>query len=449
MNDNRAFKFTAMFIFIAILCYLAFAGLGPINARIIKGADDIRTGIDIRGGISAIMVPDYPEGTTGRDVAADLSSARSIIELRLDAQGIFDKSINVDTTNNRLIIDIPLSDRITSDKPREALNELGSTGQLSFYEVSDEDAYAFQSRTKDPTDIVKIGEPILTGDDVVHASQSPAQTGYYNVNLKINQAGVTRFADATSRLSGHFIGIFIDDECISAPRVRDRIDSADFIIEGSFDLTEAKDLADKIRFGALPVPLRAVSVDSISALLGQGAMDTAVTAGIVAFIIICLFMVLRYRLPGLIACFALSALIALQILFLANTGISITLPGIGGIILSIGMGVDANVIIYERIKEELRSGKTLRASIDSGFKRAFVAIFDSNITTIIVAVVLIILGSGAVRGFGVTLALGVVLSFFTSVTITKILLKSVTTFEFARNKWLYGFKEVKDGGANA
>ncbi|MDI9513862.1 MAG: protein translocase subunit SecD [Bacillota bacterium] len=441
MKDNRAFKFFAMLVVIAILCFLAFLGLGPEDGRIIKGAGEIRTGIDIRGGISAIMVPDYPEGTEGRNVAEDLASARSIMELRLDAQGIFDKNINVDATNNRIIIDIPWAQNETNFDPRAAIDELGSTGRLTFREVSYEDAMLPLEQ------IPATGSIILDGEDLKTASQSQhPQTGFYNVDLELKDSGVEKFAEATGRMIGQFIGIFIDDECISAPRVNTRINTSQFYIEGNFSLEEAKALADKIRFGALPVPLKPVSVDAISAQLGQGALDVAVKAGIVAFVLICLFMIAYYRLPGLLASLALLALVSLQILFLSNTGISLTLPGIGGIILSMGMGVDANVIIFERIKEELRSGRTLRASIESGFKRAFVAIMDSNVTTIIVAVVLFIMGTGPVKGFGVTLGLGVVLSFITAVTITKVLIKNITAFGFARNRKLYG---VKEGGAEA
>ena len=441
MKDNRAFKFFAMLVVIAILCFLAFLGLGPEDGRIIKGAGEIRTGIDIRGGISAIMVPDYPEETEGRNVAEDLASARSIMELRLDAQGIFDKNINVDATNNRIIIDIPWAQNETNFDPRAAIDELGSTGRLTFREVSYEDAMLPLEQ------IPATGSIILDGEDLKTASQSQhPQTGFYNVDLELKDSGVEKFAEATGRMIGQFIGIFIDDECISAPRVNTRINTSQFYIEGNFSLEEAKALADKIRFGALPVPLKPVSVDAISAQLGQGALDVAVKAGIVAFVLICLFMIAYYRLPGLLASLALLALVSLQILFLSNTGISLTLPGIGGIILSMGMGVDANVIIFERIKEELRSGRTLRASIESGFKRAFVAIMDSNVTTIIVAVVLFIMGTGPVKGFGVTLGLGVVLSFITAVTITKALMKNITAFGFARNRKLYG---VKEGGAEA
>ena len=263
MKDNRAFKFFAMLVVIAILCFLAFLGLGPEDGRIIKGAGEIRTGIDIRGGISAIMVPDYPEGTEGRNVAEDLASARSIMELRLDAQGIFDKNINVDATNNRIIIDIPWAQNETNFDPRAAIDELGST-PAPFREVSYEDAMLPLEQ------IPATGSIILDGEDLKTASQSQhPQTGFYNVDLELKDSGVEKFAEATGRMIGQFIGIFIDDECISAPRVNTRINTSQFYIEGNFSLEEAKALADKIRFGALPVPLKPVSVDAISAQLGQ------------------------------------------------------------------------------------------------------------------------------------------------------------------------------------
>ena len=185
----------------------------------------------------------------------------------------------------------------------------------------------------------------------------------------------------------------MDEQFISAPIVNDRIDGGNAVITGQANATEAAELAATIRSGSLPFRLIATKVDSISPQLGEGAMNVAVNAGIVAFFLICLFMILVYRLPGLIANIALLGLVTLTILCIAWTGISITLPGIGGIILSVGMGVDANVIIFERIKEELRAGKTLRAAIEQGFSRAFTSVLDSNVTTLITAVVLYIMGS--------------------------------------------------------
>lgn len=442
MNDNRITKLITVVLVIIILCYLAFAGLGPVNGRIIKGSNDLRTGIDIRGGISAIMVPVYPQGPTGRDIGKDLDSARAIMENRLDAQGIYDKSIYVDKTNNRIVIDIPWATNETEFNPRNALNELGSTGSLTFQRVKPEDEGKPISELKPNTEPNGI---ILAGEDVQNASyaQNP-QTGFYEVDLEFKSSGVDKFSKATGELVNHPIAIFIDEICLSAPNVNTQITGTKASIEGNFTMDEAKSLADKIRFGALPCKLEPVSVDTISPQLGKGSLEVAVKAGFVAFLIVCLFMLVLYRLPGLTSIIALSGLLALQILFLANTNISVTLPGIGGIILSIGMSVDANVIIFERIKEELKGGRTLRASIDTGFKRAFIAILDSNVTNLIVAVILYIMGSGPIKGFGVTLGIGVLFSFFSAITASRMMLTGVTAFSFGKNKWMYGVKE--EGG---
>mgnify|MGYP000951496494 FL=1 len=437
MNDKRTFKLFVMVLIIAIICVLAFTGLGPADARIIKSVNDIRTGIDIRGGISAILVPVYPNGSEGRNIRQDLESSRSIIEDRLDAQGIYDKSIIIDATNNRLIIDIPWAANETEFNPRKALDDLGSTGALTFQEVDDKD---FNTPAEA---LVPTGRIVLTGEDVQTASVAQDKNGQYMVLLKLKPSGVEAFSKATAENIGRRIAIFIDDLCISAPVVESHITSSEATITGNFTFDSAKALADKIRFGALPTKLEPVKVDSISAQLGQGALEVAIRAGIVSFILVCIFMILYYRLPGLISCFTLSTLLALQILTLANFDISVTLPGIGGIILSIGMSIDGNVVIFERIKEELKEGKSLRAAIDSGFKRAFVAILDSNVTTIMTAIVLFILGSGPVRGFGITLFFGTLFSFFSAVTATKIMLKGITVFDFAKNKWLFGLNGGK------
>ncbi len=437
MNDNRTFKLFVIVLIIAVICVLAFTGLGSVDSRIIKGVNDIRTGIDIRGGISAILKPVYPNGSEGRNLKQDLESSQSIIEDRLDAQGIYDKSINIDESNNRLIIDIPWAANETEFDPRKALDDLGSTGALTFQEVNDEDFYTPEE------DLVPTGRIVLTGEDVQTASSFQDQNGQYMVQLKLKSSGVEAFSKATAESIGKKIAIFIDDMCISAPRVDSQITSTEATISGSFTFESAKALADKIRFGALPTKLEPIKVDSISAQLGKGALEVAVKAGIISFILVCIFMILYYRLPGLVSVIALSGLLALQILTLANFNISLTLPGIGGIILSIGMSIDGNVVIFERIKEELQEGKTLRSSIESGFKRAFVAILDSNVTTIITAVVLYIFGSGPVRGFGVTLFFGTLFSFFSAVTASKMMLQGVSAFRFSKNKWLFGLNGGK------
>lgn len=437
MNDKRIMKFYISVLVILAICVVAFTGIGPESTRIIKGVNDIRTGIDIRGGISAILQPEYPEGAEGRDIDADLSVSKDIIEKRLDAKGIYDKSINIDHTNKRLVIDIPWAANETEFDPRESIKELGSTGKLTFQEVDYDNGESY----KLPEEIEPSGRIVISGEDVKNAQAVYAE-GKHMIILELKQSGVEAFSKATRENIGKQIAIFIDDNCISAPVVDEPITSGEATISGSFTFEAAKDLADKIRFGALPAKLVPVKVDAISAQLGQGALEVAIKAGIISFILVCLYMILYYRLPGLISVIALSGLVALQILVLSNFNISVTLPGIGGIILSIGMSIDGNVVIFERIKEELRGGKTLRSSIDAGFKRAFVAILDSNVTTIITAVILYALGSSSVKGFGITLFFGTLFSFFSAITASKMMLQGVSAFSFARKKWLFGVKET-------
>ena len=200
----------------------------------------------------------------------------------------------------------------------------------------------------------------------------------------------------------------------------------------------ARDLAATIRSGALPFKLEIKEVNAISSILGESALKTCIVAGAVAITLVWIFMLFCYRVPGIIADIALLAHTVIQLLVLAWLGISITLPGIAGIILSIGMGVDANVIIFARIKEELKNGKTLSASIDVGFKKAFAAVFDANMTSLIASFVLYIFGSGPIQSFAITLGLGVVLSFLTAVTASRIMIQSVSGVNITKHKWLYG-----------
>jgi preprotein translocase subunit SecD len=227
--------------------------------------------------------------------------------------------------------------------------------------------------------------------------------------------------------------------------VQDKIIGGDGIItmgaaNSKETVAQSKDLAETINAGALPFNLTAVEKKSISPILGKNALNVSLKAGVVALLLVWLFMLVYYRLPGILANIALLLHTVIQIQFIAYNHITLTLPGIAGIILTIGMGVDANVIIFERIKEELKNGKTLRAAIDVGFKRAFAAILDANITTTITGLVLWYFGSGPVKSFAITLIIGVLLSFFTAITASRILLKSVSDVNIAKHRWLYGAK---------
>jgi len=263
------------------------------------------------------------------------------------------------------------------------------------------------------------------------------------VTLKLTSEGAQKFAEATERLIGKKIAIFMDDTLIVAPTVEDVITGGNAIITGQRSAKEAGQLADTIRAGALPFRMVAEEVRSISPILGEGALKVTIKAGIIALILIILFMIVYYRLAGIIASIALLGLVSITVFFIALTGITLTLPGIAGIILTIGMGVDANVIIFERIKEEIQDGKTIGAAVDTGFKRAFTAILDSNITTVLTAIVLYWLGSGPIKGFAITLGIGVVFSFLTAVTATKIMLKSLISAKFAKNPKAFGIRRLQ------
>jgi len=431
LKKHGGLKFLIIILLLGIMTYLAIYGSSTLG---IPGVNDIRLGIDIRGGVYAQFYPDVPlEEITQSQVDA----ARRIIEERLDNKGIFDKNITVEYDKKRIIVEIPWKPGEAEFDPQATINELGETALLTFQEVDEElrDEYGRYLPT---------GKIIIQGDDVEEAvPQQLRDTGDIVVGLKLTSDAAERFAEATGRLVEKPIAIFMDDNLISAPIVSEKITGGNaYITLGGLShqekISEAKRLAETINAGALPFGLVTKDLKTISPILGEGALKVTINAGIVSFFLVFLFMLLNYRLPGLLANIALSWLVVLQLLAISTLRVSLTLPGIAGIILSIGMGVDSNIIIFERVKEELRSGKTLRASIDLGFKRAFTAILDSNITTLIAAAVLYWLGTGPIKGFAVTLTIGVLLSFFTAVTASRIMLKSVSSMDIAKHHWLYG-----------
>lgn len=425
MKSSNILKFFIVILVFAVCAYLAYNEVSN---------NKIRTGIDIRGGVSAILEPDIPEGSfIDQQINDGLESAKVILDRRLENKQIYDGSVVIDPVNKRINVDIPFAAGETNFDPQATISELGRTALLTFQEVD-------KTMLDEKGRYLPTGKIVLQGTQVKDAYPATNEKGEWVVMLELDPSGVESFAEATGRLIGEPIAIFMDNEYISAPIVDDRIDGGKATITGQRDSKEAANLAATIRSGALPFRLVAAKVDSISPQLGQGALNVAINAGIVGFILVCLFMILVYRMPGFLASIGLFGLVVLTILSIAWTGISITLPGIGGVILAIGMGVDANAVIFERIKEELRAGKTFRTAVDTGFDRAFAAVLDSNVTTLITAVVLYVLGSGPVKGFALTLGIGVAISFLTAVTATKAMLQAVTGVEFAKNKWLYGVK---------
>ena len=413
MRINKNMYIIVILLIIGI-ALTAFFGInaGPIK---IKGMNELRFGIDIRGGVEAV----YEAKDLNRiPTETELESARVIMETRMDAQNILDREITIDKENGQILIRFPWKSGEIDFNPQAAIAELGETARLTF---------------RDPK-----GNILVEGKDVKESVvQIDRKTNKPVVTLVFNAEGKQLFADATEKLIGQRISIYMDETMISSPTVNEKIPNGEAIISNMGSVEEAKNLSDKINSGALPFSLVTRNHSTITPTLGSGALDVMIKAGLLSFLFICLFMVYLYRLPGLTACFALVLQTSLQMLFLSIPQMTLTLPGIAGIILSLGMGVDANVIISERIKDEIRDGKSVGSAIDAGYHKAFSAVFDGNLTTIIVAIILMMFGSGTMLSFGYTLLVGCVLNFVSGVGVTRIITKSLSRNNQFRKKSLY------------
>lgn len=417
-SKSKATFWIVLGVTIALL-FLALYGLhlGSLN---IKGANEMRFGIDIRGGVAATYTPkDLGRSPTSEE----LEKAKTIIETRMDAQNISDREITVDSTHGGILVRFPWKSDETNFDPQKAISELGETALLTF---------------KDPD-----GNVVLEGSDVKKSYASTSQQdGSFVVNLELTDSGAKKFSDATGRLIGKPISIYMDETEISAPTVQTQITDGSAIITGQKSLKEAKELAAKINAGSLPFAMEANDAQIISPTLGHDALEVMVRAGGLAFLLVCIFMLFYYRLPGVVACVALTLQVVGQLLALSIPQFTLTLPGIAGVILSIGMGVDANVIVSERIKEELNAGKTLRSAINLGFDRAFSSVFDGNITVIIVSIVLLCLGSGSLLSFGYTLLCGVIMNFVAGVTASRLMISSLSEYEPLQKPALFGARRM-------
>lgn len=439
-------RYLSFFIILAItLCVAAMAGYGLTigDTTYVKSAKDIRTGIDIRGGVNATFVPADDSITP---TAEELEAARAIFETRLDSEGILDYTITTDSENKAVIVEFPWKSDEKDYDPQAAIDELGATANLTFCSLKkDADGNPVDA---DGNSILATGNApvpdkvLLSGKDI-KSSAAVYQDGQYLVSLEFTDEGTTAFTEATTAYLNDYIGIFLDDVAISWPTVNATIDTGEAVIEGSFTSDDAQDLAAKINAGALPYAMTSSNYNAVSATMGTKALTVMLYAGLVAAIIICLFMLIMYRIPGLVACINLVLQLGIQLLIFSNLGLTITLPGIAGVILSIGMSVDSNVIISERIREEMRKGKSVIGAIDTGYGRALTAIIDCNLTTAIVALLLIFLGTGSVLSFGYTLLIGIILNFLSSVLVSKTMLRSLSSYKLLKNPKLYGYKEVQ------
>ena len=456
-KKGKSWPLFVVAILIVVFSLTAIFGVsyqyGDTKNIYIKGASDIRFGIDIRGGVDVTFMPAGDVDATPEQMTA----AKTVIEDRLVGLGITDYESYVDSNKDRIIVRFPWKTGEADFNPQTAIDEIGTTAKMVFRKGSTAN-----------------GEEILSGDDVTSANAAYNETEGWVVQLKFNSAGAAAFADATTEQAANngTISIWLDDENISTATVNEAITGGEAIIKGNFDQDSASSLANQINSGALPFALSAESYSTISPSLGAKSLEVMVLAGIIAFALVAVMMIVRYRLPGTIATISLFGQVAATLAvvsgyFTVFPGSTLTLPGIAGIILGIGMGVDANVITAERIKEELAKNKTLPAAVKSGFKMGLTPIIDGNVTIVIVAAIL--MGAfgptdgfwakvfnpiffwfgpstaGTVYSFGFTLLTSVLLNFVFGVWATRVMIRGAVHCKALRNPWLYGGK--KDGTA--
>jgi SecD/SecF fusion protein len=424
---KRIFVFLGMLAVIAALITVAFTGADLMFVEIPSVEEGIVPGLDLSGG-SIITYEAIADAVS----TEEMNTVQAMLRQRLTALGYTEASLYV-SGDKRITIEIP-----NLDDPEEAVRQIGSTAQLEFRDYT--------------------GEVWMTGDMVESARTAfaPVRDGGSSVHHVImtffpqyrdTWADVTRFA-AQQPSPNNYVAIYMDDEMVFNPSVESEFavtgitgDSCIVTFGGSRDASvTSRDFANFIQIGRLPFELRQVQLSTVGPTLGAEALRTSLIAGIIGLGLIILVMLLYYRLPGLMAAIALLLYTALIAVILAMMRVNLSLPGIAGIILSIGMATDANIVIFERIKEELRSGKTVRSSVESGFKRARTAIIDSNITTMIAGFVLLMFGTGPIRGFATTLLVGVALSMFTALIVTQMLLKQMAMLGVVK-LWFYGVKE--------
>lgn len=417
MNSKRVF-FIVFFLTVTLFC-ISLLGIKIGNLEL-KGANQMRYGIDIRGGVEAT----YEPKDLGRPATeGELEAARTIIETRMDAKNITDRDVTIDKNNGKVLVRFPWKSDEADFNPQKAVSELGETAKLTF---------------RDP-----VGKIVLEGTDVKKSSARLSQTnGGPVVVLELSSKGTQKFTEATGKLIGQEISIYMDETKVSSAMVKTQITGGNAMIENMKSLEAASALSNKINSGSLPFSLVVKNCNIISPTLGSNALSVMIMAGKVAFLLVCLFMLLYYRLPGLVACIALVLQVTGQLLALSVPQFTLTLPGIAGVILSIGMGVDANIIVSERIKEELNAGKTLGRAIELGFQRAFSSVFDGNITVIVVAVILILLTSGSMLSFGYTLLCGVIMNFVAGVTASRLMIGSLSNFGVLRKPAYFGARRV-------
>lgn len=457
-------------------------------------------GLDLQGGSHLVYQADFKD-VESADQADALNSVRDTIERRVNSFGVSEPLVQVQG-RDQIVVELPGIDDVN-----KAIEQIGQTPLMEFRTQGEPTAQAATVGADGQVDLGSI-DPIaaagwqktgLSGKQLKKATADiqAAGTGSVSnqvvVRLQFDEEGTRLFSDLTQSNIGKQIAIFLDGEILSAPTVQSAITNGEAVITGSFSADEAKDLATRLNSGALPVPIKLISQQNVGASLGQESIDKSIIAGLIGMLLIIIFMIANYRFPGVLAIVALlfyvllsiavfkigisiTAVILVGVFFLLGLTVSrwfgalalisyialmllngvspvtLTLAGIAGFILSIGMAVDANILIFERLKEEIRSGKDIKKAIDDGFARAWLSIRDSNVSSLITCVILYMFGTPSIKGFAVTLAIGILISMFTAITITRTFLKLFVTGKVMSHPWLFGVsmrrKEISNTTAN-
>lgn len=459
--SRRTINLILILVLFAVVILIALPGTSSSIGQKIGRSLDTVLGLDLRGGLQVLLEVDLPEDTVID--AQSLNDARAILENRSNGLGVSEVSFQI-AGNRRIVGEFP---GLTNTE--EVIAVLKETGQLEFVELgttnlpegmviktdygqsastepveSTGDAADTAVDEEDPTQ--KIWHTVMTGKDLKSVGVTQDQMGQFVVSFELTPEGAKIFGDYTTQNIGKYLAIVLDKRIISAPVINSAITEGAGMIEGNFTRESANALSVQLRYGSLPIPLKVVESRAVGPTLGQDSIRKSVLAGVIGLAVVILFMVIYYRLPGFIASLALVMYSLMTLALFKLIPVTLTLPGIAGFVLSIGMAVDANILIFERLKEELRSGRTLTNAIDLGWRRAWLSIRDSNISTLITCAILYWFGSnfGAtlVKGFSLTLAIGVLVSLFTALIVTRTFLHVVLdNIKFAEHPKWFGVQE--------
>ncbi len=431
MSGKNIFTLAGIWVMIAVISYAALFGITAGGIGIKSIGDSMKLGLDIEGGV--VLVYEAKTDKSGPELKALMDQVKAVMEKRINEMGLTEPKVSV-SGDKRIRIELPgVADADA------AIQQVGKTAKLEFALVN-QGAMVQDGVPFDPS----MGSVMLTGDNVQNSRYVTDENGRPAVSLEFDKDGGTKFGEMTTLASvsgGLQIAIILDGKVISAPRASKPIPDGNAQITGNFTVDEASGLSALIRGGALPAELVEVQTSIIGPTLGKDSLVNAVMAAKIGFALVVVFMIAYYRMPGVVASISLVLYASLVLFVMVGLGATLTLPGVAGIVLSVGMAVDANVIIFERIREDIRDGKTIRSAVVSGYHKAMRTIMDSNITTIIAAVVLYFMGEGPIRGFAVTLMIGITTSMFTAIIISRTQMMQIIEIDKLNVDSLYGGKK--------